>query len=84
MLSAKDDRMMDDQTGRLGQSSRTDQPREETGRAEDRHAKRRDQESDRKKSLDDALDAGLEDSFPASDLVAVTQPPHSARDKSDL
>jgi hypothetical protein len=76
--------MMDDQTGRLNQSSRTDQLREDSGRAEDRHSKRRDRESDRKKSLDDALDAGLEDSFPASDPVAVTQPPHSARDKDDL
>ena len=33
--------------------------------------------------LDDALERGLEDTFPASDPVAVTQPPHSARDKQE-
>lgn len=76
--------MMDHATGRLSQSSRTDQPHDDFGRAEDRQTKRRDRELDRKKSLDDALEAGLEDTFPGSDPVAVTQPPHSARDKSDL
>jgi hypothetical protein len=35
----------------------------------------------RKEALDDALDRGLEETFPGSDPVAVTQPPHSARDK---
>ncbi len=35
----------------------------------------------RKQALDDRLDRGLEDSFPGSDPVAVTQPPASARDK---
>jgi hypothetical protein len=38
-------------------------------------------EAERKKTLDEALDAGLEDTFPGSDPVAVTQPPPSARDK---
>jgi hypothetical protein len=33
--------------------------------------------------LDEALERGLEDTFPASDPVAVTQPPHSACDKKD-
>jgi len=33
--------------------------------------------------LDDALELGLEDSFPASDPVSVTQPPHSVRDKRE-
>lgn len=42
---------------------------------------RRGQEIERKKTLDEALDCGLEDSFPGSDPVAVTQPPPSARDK---
>ena len=36
---------------------------------------------DQKKSLDDALESGLEDSFPGSDPVAVTQPPPSSHDK---
>jgi hypothetical protein len=35
----------------------------------------------RKEELDDTLDLGLEDTFPGSDPVAVTQPPPSARDK---
>jgi hypothetical protein len=38
-------------------------------------------EEERKKKLDEALDRGLKDSFPGSDPVAVTQPPHSKRDK---
>jgi hypothetical protein len=38
-------------------------------------------EAERKKTLDEALDCGLEDTFPGSDPVAVTQPPPSARDK---
>jgi hypothetical protein len=49
----------------------------------DRNGKRREQEAVRHKKLDDALDQGLEDTFPGSDPVAITQPPHSARDKYD-
>jgi hypothetical protein len=48
---------------------------------EDRAEKRRKREERRKEELDDSLDRGLEDTFPASDPVAITQPPHSARDK---
>jgi hypothetical protein len=47
---------------------------------EDRAA-RRDRESRRKKAFDDSLEKGLEESFPGSDPVAVTQPPHSPHDK---
>jgi len=32
-------------------------------------------------TLDDRLEQGLEESFPASDPVAVTQPPHSSYDR---
>ena len=39
-------------------------------------------EIDRKKRLDDALERGLEDTFPGSDPVAVTQPPHSPQDRN--
>ena len=39
-------------------------------------------EMDRKKRLDDALERGLEDTFPGSDPVAVTQPPHSPLDRN--
>jgi hypothetical protein len=42
---------------------------------------RRNREIERRKTLDEALDCGLQDSFPGSDPVAVTQPPPSARDK---
>jgi hypothetical protein len=49
---------------------------------QDREAKRREQAAKRKEKLDDALERGLEDSFPGSDPVSVTQPPPSARDKS--
>ncbi len=34
-----------------------------------------------KQKLDESLDRGLEDTFPGSDPVAVTQPPSSAHDK---
>jgi hypothetical protein len=34
--------------------------------------------------LDETLEKGLEDTFPGSDPVAVTQPPHSPRDKHEL
>jgi hypothetical protein len=42
---------------------------------------RKQRETERRKTMDEALDCGLEDSFPGSDPVAVTQPPPSARDK---
>ncbi len=38
----------------------------------------------RKQKLDESLDRGLEDTFPGSDPVAVTQPPSSAHDKRKL
>jgi hypothetical protein len=46
-------------------------------------AKRSEKEEKLYEKLDDALERGLEDSFPGSDPVAITQPPHSARDKMD-
>jgi hypothetical protein len=48
-----------------------------------RHSEeRKHRQAERQKLLDDALECGLEDSFPGSDPVAVTQPPPSARDKN--
>jgi len=44
-------------------------------------ARRREQDAKRKQKLDEQLDQGLEDTFPGSDPVAVTQPPHSAYDR---
>ena len=34
--------------------------------------------------LEDALERGLEDTFPGSDPVSVVQPPPSARDKKEV
>jgi hypothetical protein len=48
---------------------------------EERQRKRRDRDAERKKALDETLERGLEDTFPGSDPVAVTQPSPSARDK---
>jgi hypothetical protein len=36
-----------------------------------------------RRRLEKSLEEGLEDSFPASDPVSVTQPPPSAQDKND-
>jgi hypothetical protein len=47
----------------------------------DRAAARRKREERRKEELDDTLDQSLEDTFPGSDPVAITQPSPSARDK---
>ncbi len=46
--------------------------------------RRREEDATEKKKLDDALDVGLEETFPASDPVSVTQPPHSPYDKRPL
>ena len=48
---------------------------------DDRVGKRRKLDKECKKKLDDALERGLEETFPGSDPVAVTQPPSSAYDK---
>jgi hypothetical protein len=47
----------------------------------DRGGKRRGQDVQHKERLDDALERGLEDTFPGSDPVSVIQPPPSLRDK---
>ena len=39
---------------------------------------------DRHEKLDNALDRGLEETFPASDPVSVVQPPPSSRDKNEV
>lgn len=41
-------------------------------------------EKERKERLDKALEEGLEESFPGSDPVNVTQPPHSPKDKDSV
>lgn len=42
---------------------------------------RREQDASHKKKLDEALERGLEDTFPGSDPVSVTQPFPSPYDK---
>jgi hypothetical protein len=57
----------------------------ETTRPRD-HDKARDHDKTsekEKKRLDEALERGLEESFPASDPVNVTQPPKSVPDKRE-
>jgi hypothetical protein len=49
---------------------------------DDDHGKRRrERDEGRRKALDEALERGLEDTFPGSDPVSVTQPPASPYDK---
>jgi hypothetical protein len=43
--------------------------------------KRRDREEAQKRKLEESLEQGLEDSFPASDPINVTQPPPTVSDK---
>ena len=49
-------------------------------------SRQRDERKDAKRHarLDDALERGLEDTFPGSDPVSVVQPPPSARDKHEV
>ncbi len=49
-----------------------------------RTGKQRDNSKQQKEKLDDALERGLEETFPASDPVSVVQPPPSAYDKSEV
>jgi hypothetical protein len=49
----------------------------------DGKGRQREAEQKREK-LDEALERGLEESFPGSDPVAVTQPPSSPRDKNEI
>jgi hypothetical protein len=61
-------------------SARSDDDDCEEGLGDDTQ-RRRELALDRKKKLDEALDLGLEETFPASDPVSVTQPPHSSHDR---
>ncbi len=66
---------MDDWQRQRGPQRQDDELRQE------RHA-RDEKEAKRRARLDESLERGLEDTFPGSDPVAVTQPPPSARDKN--
>ena len=52
-----------------------------TGRIADRKPASKGQKSAEKRRLDDALEEGLEETFPGSDPVNVTQPPPSKGDR---
>jgi hypothetical protein len=54
-------------------------PRDES----DQHDKRQEQNR-RQGRLEDALERGLEDTFPGSDPVSVVQPPSSVQDKNEM
>lgn len=49
------------------------------GKGHERHEQNR-----RQKRLEDALERGLEDTFPGSDPVSVIQPPSSVQDKNEM
>ena len=61
---------------------RASQPHDDDFEDEAEIRRRREQDASHKKKLDEALDVGLEDSFPGSYPVSVTQPPPSPYDKS--
>jgi hypothetical protein len=49
-----------------------------------RSGKQRENGGRHDEKLDNALERGLEETFPASDPVSVVQPPPSARDKHEV
>ena len=63
-----------------------DQPLQPDAGSFERHGKgrgRKRNEEEQRERLDEALEQGLEDSFPGSDPVSVTQPPSSPYDKNE-
>ena len=56
---------------------------ERTGNRTQRNDDDRDVKRPDENRLEEALELGLEDSFPASDPVSVVQPPPSVRDKKE-
>jgi hypothetical protein len=56
-------------------------PKRASGEDEFDDKTKRDREEVRKRRLERSLEEGLEDSFPASDPVNVTQPPPTPYDK---
>ena len=49
-----------------------------------RSGKQREDGKRQNEKLDEALERGLEETFPASDPVSVVQPPPSSRDKNEV
>jgi hypothetical protein len=54
-----------------------------SGAAQAAQDAKREREGRQRERLDQALELGLEETFPGSDPVAVTQPPHSPLDRRD-
>jgi hypothetical protein len=68
----------------MGDLNKTRKPQPGAAReAKVRRGKRRGQGAHYSERLDDALERGLEDTFPASDPVSVIQPPPSPLDKHE-
>jgi hypothetical protein len=59
--------------------------KQQAKRSETKHAKHRGGSTKptprQHATLEDRIEQGLEESFPGSDPVAVTQPPHNSHDK---
>jgi hypothetical protein len=78
--------LIGDANGRLEQRAKTaprsvePAPASEAG---NRRGKRRGPNAPYRERLDDALERGLEDTFPASDPVSVIQPSPSVEDKHE-
>ena len=58
-------------------------PNETVMESEVREEKRKREDEATRRRLERSLEEGLEDSFPASDAINVTQPPPSVQDKRD-
>jgi hypothetical protein len=56
-------------------------PNETVAQNEIEEARRRERKDEEKRLEERSLEQGLEDTFPASDPVSVTQPPPSVYDK---
>jgi hypothetical protein len=74
-------KIMEDVTRKLRANSEIPPAPQGRHETEDGSAKRAARDEARKKALDEKLDQGLEETFPGSDPVSITQPPRSARDR---
>jgi len=66
--------MMDEWNGNRSQPGARPGVHHVESDAEHREARRRDRDAARKRHLDEALELGLEETFPGSDPVSITQP----------
>ncbi len=66
-----------------GSNAGTGRDRSEWRRSAAKKKQKQAREAKRQAALDEALELGLEESFPGSDPVSVTQPPSSVYDKSE-